>query len=433
MSTSGGPKLSGRGRGASGKILLALDAGVLASFAGAPTTNQSAVYDLTLGQAYDWANSGSFTRTNNVSDVSKPKGYEKANIYICRGVITAVGSLHFGMGRCAVSASTRYVVTVWYRQSKQGLGGPYIRGIVGNTSLGSLVWGGYDGKQSISGSANWPANEWIRLFQYGSATAANETGLYISNYFGNTVGDTIWCFGPQFEARDSMTPLILNGTGAIAATSRGTTDGWKDLGLGGDDGDLIGGITTTQRTSKVGFNIFPADHGFLDFDGTDDYVQVPHSSPLMLARTWSCWFYLDSIPASSTYDSIFQKDENWNTAGGTMLSMIYGNLRFGWGTNWAADCTIPLSGNITTGRWYHFTGTSTGDTTSGGVKMYLDGVFRDAGTAADVPTSTQVLKIGSGDGGPMNGRIAKFTVYSTELTAQEVKENFNQERSRFGV
>ena len=73
MATSGGPRLSGIGRGASGNVGLALDANVLASYPGDPTTNKSAEYDITLGQAYDWSNSGSFTRTNNASDVPKPK------------------------------------------------------------------------------------------------------------------------------------------------------------------------------------------------------------------------------------------------------------------------------------------------------------------------------------------------------------------------
>jgi hypothetical protein len=214
--------------------------------------------------------------------------------------------------------------------------------------------------------------------------------------------------------------LCLDAGDKISYPGSGTT--WSDLSPHGNDGTLTNGPTFDSGNG-----------GTIVLDGSNDYVSIPHSSAIMLARTWSCWFYLDRVPDSSTYDSIFQKDGNWNTSSGTMLSMIYGNLRFSWGTYWGSNCLISLSGNITTGKWYHFTGTSTGDTTSDGVKMYLDGVLKDTGTANGVPTDTSILKIGSGNGGSIDGRISNFTLYSTELTAQQIKQNFNAQRSRFGV
>ena len=421
MSTSGGPRII------SDNIVLCLDAHDAKSYPGQAVTNvcysASGLYQY-LAQSYDWDNSGAATRNRDATDIRKPKvGTDVSNIRLCSCVCTTAGSQHFGMGYIGVSASTEYTVSLYYRQNKSGLGGPYIRQKVNNNNLGSLTWVGADGKQSISGSSNWPVNKWIRL-KATATTSANETHLYISNYIGTTVGDKIWSFGPQIETGSKMSPLVRQ--------TRSTTDAWKDRSGNDYHGDFVGGAATRASHYRRGQVIKPASNAYLDFDGTDDYVTIPHSSAIMLARTWSCWFYLDSIPGNSTYDSIFQKDANWNTHSGTMLSMIYGNLRFGWGTNWAADCSVSLS-TITTGKWYHFTGTSTGDTTSGGVKMYLDGVLKDTGTANGVPTDTNALHIGSGNGGPINGRIAKFTLYSTELTAAQVKANFNAQRGRFGV
>ena len=427
MSTAGGPRII------SDNLVLCLDAHDAKSYPGEPITNLCFVNsgdNQYLAQGYDWDNSGAGTRNRNDTSIRKPKAvndnvFNERYIRICSCVCTTAGSQHFGMGyTTSVSASTQYMVSLYYRQNKSGIGGPYIRGATSNANHGSLKWIGRDGKQDISGSGNWPVNEWIRLKAYAT-TASNETGLYISNYIGSAVGDKIWSFGPQIETGSKFSPLVRQ--------TRSTTDAWKDRSGNDYDGDFVGGIATRVSHHKKGQVIEPKSNAYLDFDGTDDYVSIPHSSAIMLARTWSCWFYLDSVPDSSTYDSIFQKDGNWNTHSGTMLSMIYGNLRFGWGTYWAADCYISLSGNITTGKWYHFTGTSTGDTTSGGVKMYLDGVLKDTGTATGVPTDTSILKIGSGNGGPINGRIANFALYSTELTAAQVKANFNSQRGRFGI
>jgi hypothetical protein len=422
MSTAGGPKIT------SDNLVLCLDAHDAKSYPGQPVTNVCYLSygdNQYLAQAYDWDNSGAATRNRNATDIRKPKvGIDARNIRICSCVCTTTGSQHFGMGYIAISASTQYTVSLYYMQNRAGIGGPYIRQVVNNNNLGSLKWIGRDGKQDISGSSNWPVNEWIRLKAYAT-TSSNETHLYISNYIGTTVGDKVWSFGPQIETGSKFSPLVRQ--------TRSTTDAWKDRSGNDYDGDFVGGIATRVSHHKKGQVIEPKSNAYLDFDGTDDYVSIPHSSAIMLARTWSCWFYLDSVPDSSTSDSIFQKDDNWNTHSGTMLSMIYGNLRFGWGTYWAADCSISLSGNITTGKWYHFTGTSTGDTTSGGVKMYLDGALKDTGTANGVPTDTSILKIGSGNGGPINGRIANFTLYSTELTAAQIKANFNAQRGRYGV
>jgi hypothetical protein len=444
MSTAGGPKLAGIGRSGN-NLPLYLDCTVGASYAGDPTTNAS--YDssiggyTTLSQTYDWNNSGTSSRTNNPAGILKPPGYAATTVAVCEKKCLTTGSQHMGMGYCdsGISGSTVYTVSLWYRQNGTGVGGPYVRQKVNNNNLGGMEWVGRDGTQAITGTSNWPANEWI-LLKKTVTTSSDETGLYISNYIGSAVGDTIWCFGPQIEAKSYFTPLVLDASGNAAASSRSATDAWRDLSQYVNDGDLINGADTGVSYYKDGYitNNVSRTHksnsfNYIDFDGTDDYVSIPHSSAIMLARTWSLWFNLDRVPDSSTYDSIFQKDDNWNDHGGTMLSMIYGNLRFGWGTYWAADCSISLSGNITTGKWYHFTGTSTGDTTSGGVKMYLDGALKDTGTANGVPTDTSILKIGSGNGGPIDGRISNFTLYSIELSAAQVKANFNQQRSRFGV
>jgi len=436
MSTAAGPRLKGARRDTG--MVLSLDARNILSYLGDPTTNASASYDSTLGQAYDWTNSGGWTRTNNVKDVGKPSGYENVNVYVCKGVTTSVGSQHFGMGRCNASATTTYSASMWYRQNKQGVGGPYLRTIVGNASLGSLVWVGYDGLQSISGSSNWPANEWIKLRMWDGTTGAGETGLYISNYIGSAVGDTAWCFGPQIEALDYNTPLVLNSDADAATATRGTSDTWKDLSANSLDADLINGADIGTVHWKKGFVTAPlaysSDKPALDFDGSDDYVEVPNNSAFLTAKTWELWVNFDSFPASSTYDSVFQKSPNWNYADTIGMNQIYGNFRWSFGHHWGGAIFDALS-SLSTGVWYHAVGTVDMADPTMTSRTYLNGVAKGTQTNpyTDRPTNTNTLQIGTGNGGPFNGKIAVFNVYQEELTAGQVLHNFNSMRSRFKV
>jgi len=187
-----------------------------------------------------------------------------------------------------------------------------------------------------------------------------------------------------------------------------------------------------------GFPLKYQDNGAIGITGSsasggpDAYQARTDNSitSFVTAQTWEMWFKLGSVPTNA---SIFQKSANWNNPTGISLQLIYNNFRWSWGTNWAADCYVATSGNIEVDTWYHFVGTSDGTTNTGGIKMYLDGVLRDTGTATQIPTDTAQIKIGSGNGGSIDGQIGLLRVYEGELTQAQVTQNFNAQRSRFNV
>jgi hypothetical protein len=416
MSAAGGPRIT------SDNLVLCLDAHDAKSYQGEPTTNRMTIYDGNLPNYWNTTTYSSYTAVN----MRTPVGRKAHKLTLDKD---GTNGYYGSPNPCRLTSSPSW--------SNNGLDHYYSMWITTDN------WSKLDGStyKYVTGSNGWPGfsatsrrarvggREW-RLYK-GFISAASNTGSgseYFTFYKSGTYTEDM-----VFYIAGTMVHQNGNYATPVGSGTRSTTDAWKDRSGNGNHGDFSGGIKTGVDHHRNGQVIEPKSNAYLDFDGTDDYVSIPHSSAIMLARTWSCWFYLDSIPDSSTYDSIFQKASNWNSHGGTMLSLIYGNLRFGWGTYWAADCSISISGNVTTGKWYHFTGTSTGDTTSGGVKMYLGGVLKDTGTANGVPTDTSILKIGSGSGGPINGRIANFTLYSTELTAAQIKANFNAQRGRYGV
>jgi hypothetical protein len=449
MSTAGGPKLKGIGR-SSNNLPLCLDCTVGASYAGDPTTNAS--YDssiggyTTLSQTYDWNNSGTSSRTNNPAGILKPPGYAATTVAVCEKKCLTTGSQHMGMGYCdsGISGSTVYTVSLWYRQNRTGVGGPYVRQKVNNNNLGGMEWVGHDGTQAITGTSNWPANEWI-LLKKTVTTSSNETGLFISNYIGSAVGDTIWCFGPQIEAKSYFTPLVLDASENAAALTRSATDAWRDLSKYVNDGDLTNDTATGVSSYKDGYIINNVSRisksnsfNYLDFDGTDDKVTINNSTSLQSAFqsstfTVECVFKADSSQ-DNPYPRIHQKGNALIHLTQTSPFGIYHNMYDN-----SSNLTQAGAGSfVSAGQWVHVTTVWEGDASSNRNRIYKNGeLFTQAtGSASgNGQTSTGHLYLGGASDGSrdLNGQIAFFRVYRKVLTAAEIKSNFNQLRSRFSL
>ena len=433
MSVAGGPRLEGIGRSGDSDLMLCLDALDASSYPREPTTNKSyaasSPYSY-LGQSYDWNNSGNSTRTDNAKDVPKPKGYESTNIWVCRKETTAVGSQHFGMGfNTGISGSTQYTVSMWYRQNKSGIGGPYIRGYVSNANHGALAYKG------VTGTSNWPVNEWIRVTATAT-TASNETGLYVSNYIGSVVGDTAWAFGPQIEAKAYMTPIALNTTQTAAASARSATEAWKDLSGRNNNGTFTTSLYSGAALSRDGQVLTsfysganPVFSNYIDFDGTDDSVTVSKTN--MSASdlnagggfTLSAWVKSNNI---ATTQNIISRN------GPYFMRITSSKLRM---------CVLTTSGwlfqnglaTLSSDTWYNLVITYD----KSRAKSYIYGVVdRDIAKTGDI-TSNGNQYLGYtpavGEQASLDGQIGKVSIYKGGLTADQVKANFNAQCGRFGV
>jgi len=252
--------------------------------------------------------------------------------------------------------------------------------------------------------------------------------ISLAGFTGIAAMKKIYISGWQLEKKQYTTPVTS------PATSRSATDGWKDLTTNDHDGSLLNGTNTGVNYYRDGQVIMPVANSYLDFDGSDDYVMIDHSTQLNNAKTWEIWINIDSFPASNTYDSVFQKSANWNNYGGILLSMIYGHLRFSYGGYWA-DVSIEQLSNMSTGTWYQVVGTGQFLGAGSGVLMkgYLNGVYKNSltRTEAFVPTNTNALYLGYGNGGTMNGKIGLVRVYEDTLTAAEILSNYNATKNRF--
>ena len=435
-------------------LAASIDFGDGKSFLGEPTRNECHAFDNQLNQGYDWNNSGTTTGDDNylISEglPGRPPGYKtNGNIFVRRKTTLTTGSQHFAAGRCSVNGSTVYSVSVWYWQNRAGVGGPYVRQIVNNNSLGGLYWEGDKNSGAISGTSNWPARRWIRIMRENVTTSANETGLYISNYIGNTVGDTALYYGPQIEAKAYCTPLVVNSTNTAAALDRSATDVVLDRSGNGNHCDFDSNQTLGSAHSMHGKRLFVKSanktihgNGYLLMDGTDDTFDVPvgiHTNTF----SFSVWMSIADVD-SGTEGGILC----WGGAG-TYGRILYKNDRniqislynpptdtTAWHTT--ADMgTMPIADN----KVFHLAVTTN---YSGQWKVFCNGGY--VGTTSDPQTAWNInntdnggnTRIGFRDHVQSNdtGRARKyhkFEYYTKELTLTEVKKLFDRDKKRFGM
>ena len=161
-------------------------------------------------------------------------------------------------------------------------------------------------------------------------------------------------------------------------------------------------------------------------------ITISSNSVFVGAKTWEVWFKINNFPANSTFDSIWQHANNWNQNTGKGMHLIYGNFTFSYGQTWGGVCQIAIS-SLSTNTWYNAVGTSDGTTGTDKCKLYLNGDLKDTGTSVNVPSDSTNIQIGYGNGGAIDGVIGCFSVYSKELSAEEVLKNFTTKKSRFGL
>ena len=91
----------------------------------------------------------------------------------------------------------------------------------------------------------------------------------------------------------------------------------------------------------------------------------------------------------------------------------------------------------TAGSWSHVCVTRKNDTTSTGWNFYANGVLKGSRNTIDlaVPTTTTRARIATWNHSvsrEFNGKIAAVRLYNKDLSAEEVLQNFDADKSRFG-
>ena len=190
---------------------------------------------------------------------------------------------------------------------------------------------------------------------------------------------------------------------------------WADRSGNGNNGTLTNGPTFSG-----------ANGGSLVFDGTNDYVDTP---PIIASNSFftiSSWVYLAS--GAGNYPMI----ASVKSAGLSFFGIKIGN-------NGAVGFNLYLGQSIQTANqnvplintWYNAVAVY-----DGAAKVYVNSVLlsqTSAGSSAGFPEG---VWIGNGSlygNSFWKGNIAQYSIYNKALTPQEITQNFNATRGRFGI
>ena len=211
--------------------------------------------------------------------------------------------------------------------------------------------------------------------------------------------------------------LILSLDAADRKSYPGSGSTWLDRSGNGNDGTLLNG---------VGYN--SENGGSLTFDGTNDYIDsssiIASNSPF----TISSWVYLAS--AHGSYPMI-----------ASIKSFPGSGCFFGVnvGSNGADGFNLWLGTAIQTNNnnaplintWYNAVAVY-----GGTAKVYVNSVLLSETSSGLSPGFPDGAWIGNGSIYGNNfwkGNISQFSIYNRALSSQEILQNFNVTKARFGL
>jgi hypothetical protein len=213
--------------------------------------------------------------------------------------------------------------------------------------------------------------------------------------------------------------LVLNLDAGVSSSYPGSGTTWTDLSGSGNTGTLTNGPTYSS-----------ANGGALVFDGTNDFIDFTSDFNLLptAGLTVSVWF------KTTVADRwLVNKTSNISTNGYVLISNGAGLMQFGVAGAPGASVSTPSA--ITTGAWINIVGTWTPSTS---LLMYQNGTQVTSNTTsipASITNPSVNIEIGRNVAGTdnWNGSLSQLLIYSRALTAQEISQNYNALKNRFGL
>jgi len=218
--------------------------------------------------------------------------------------------------------------------------------------------------------------------------------------------------------------LVLHLDAANVKSYPGSGTTWTDLSGNGRNGVLTNGPTYSN--------------GYLVFDGTNDRVVITNNELARIGtgnHTITAWVNND---INTEEDFI-----GTGTSQGDVLLMIYiqagggaGGFRgHAWSSTESSN-TIDSPRAIGTGNWNMLTQRVTW---GGNIDLFENGgLTKTQVLSGGAPTSSRTqfiigCRANGGDISHFDGKIANVQVYNRALSEQEIKQNFESMRGRYGI
>jgi hypothetical protein len=210
--------------------------------------------------------------------------------------------------------------------------------------------------------------------------------------------------------------LVVNLDAGFTPSYPTTATTWYDVSSGVNNGTLTNGPTYSS-----------ANEGGIMFDGIDDYVNVSNN-PITGSTPSTVEFWM--IPSVVTNQSV---GECFLQIGASTTNQMrlyfFRDAKFAV-AYYSNDFTFNYTAIANT--TYNAVFTENG---SGVVQLYINGVFQNSGSLSPPNTSSTGYTIAryTGGGPNFNGKMFLQRTYNRVLSASEVLQNYNAQKSRFGL
>ena len=198
----------------------------------------------------------------------------------------------------------------------------------------------------------------------------------------------------------------------------GSGTAWTDLSGKGNNGTLTNGPTFDSGNG-----------GSIVFDGTDDVINCGSSDDFAFGTgdfTIEVWCNPDTFGFDRGIISISPDGGSASTT----WQIRYNNQNVRW--SYSGSSVITSSSSVSAGEWTQIVATRSGTA----LTLYINTVSEGTGTSSANLSDNEILKIGVNRFGDdhFDGKIPIVRLYKGKaLTQQEIQQNYNAHRGRYGI
>ncbi len=406
MACAAGPDVSESG------LVLALDGANYKSFKGTPATNVLNQITSNFGNQ----SSSLFKVTNGSETVLIP-----SLGYVTSKYMDFYNDYNGGSGNCcpalftygtglAVSPSTTYTYSIIYKTTTGYSHPNYMYRYEYNSGGTYLIEGGVhsEGNRTSLGDG-W----WFAWGQFTTQATAATLATYLFHYEYATQNRVYVYKAALYAGTYVIPPEHMLNSGEVRGATVATGGGWADMTGRSNNGELVNGPTYSS-----------ANGGSLSFDGVDDYIDL-NTNDIITGTNPFTFEAFYKVTNTSVNAELFGNYGSGYTSNTIWISGRYGVY---------INTSVPYFQGYPLGAGtYHMAFTRT---SAGACVLYKNGVVDGTATSTTSISVGQNFRIGSdvnGIGEVFGGNLYNLKIYNRALTAQEVQQNYNATRSRFGI
>jgi hypothetical protein len=182
------------------------------------------------------------------------------------------------------------------------------------------------------------------------------------------------------------------------------------------------GITITDLSGNgnnaILYNSPVINNGIVTLSSTNDYLEIPK---VLQVGTVDFWF---NTPDRNNAPIIYAGSSQYNSGAWQWSLFYYANALYCRAN--AGGGGIDLTSNINLDTWYNFCLTR-----GSGSSIYINGEYiNEAYTPITVTGYTRVGRSGTNY---WNGSFGSLRLYSQELSSDQIRQNFEATKGRFGL